>query len=919
MFIVPAVFENSLSHDRELRSAVDRASVLIGTWFEHSHVPFFEDYTDHGIPHINDVLKSTADLLLPTSAEQSFTPADAAIFVLAVLLHDSAMHLTEDGFAALISAANTRLLSTDAPYWSDLWRDFLFDATRWDDILNEAVFGSTDIRVDPGHTYRPHNLTSIDRNLVGEFIRQNHCRLAHEFAVFGVPGAAPDAFVNVLDCLSDDLRFLVGLTARSHGMPLNVAIDQLRVRFHVREYKRIHVPYLMALLRVADYLQIHASRAPKLMASYKNIASPLSRREWDAHDSVVNITTANEDPESLFIQVVPSSLSVTLRLKAWLSGIQEELDASWALLGQLYGRYPGLDQLNIKLRRVSSNLDDTSSLAELVPFIPREIRYRLARSEILTLLVRPLYGERPEAGIRELVQNAVDAVYYRRAIAAEAISNAPEPVMSADVEVRLSRNLIEVRDSGIGMTLDVIEQYFLSVGASFRNSNAWQQVLRKGQSPPRNGRFGIGVLAGYLVGPTIEVMTRHLLSQDGYRFSTMLADVPQDIQKDSSLPVGTTIRVAIGQQVYDRLKRDLSLWDWYCYSDPSVALFVDGIRQQQRILLKESDLSEVPQTHFERVAIDARGVYRPQLIVNGFRIRAINEENDPIRITAKDDRWELSVPLICITDNRGRLPLNLQKTALVDGGLGVETAVARWMGLAFLDQIVRCAPEDSFDLDTSLSAFAYFRASRDIKRSPSFGRLPVVAAREGWAVSDELMFDAFQPESMLSIPELAIGDTFELRVSHSHDCLAFDDTVQRLTSAPEGQVGRTYLGRRVLGVRTWRMLGQADDFLRSSRSGQAGAGLWEQKVIGTPAPTRLDIGTLSLQIKQRRTKYRKIILYEVFFAERLGRSGETSFIGDLWREVLGCIAVPYSREHRLECERKVANVLAAERAGAAAQ
>ena len=913
MFIVPAVFEDSLSHDRELRSAVDRASVFISTWFEHSHVPFFEDYTDHGIPHINEVLKSTADLLLPKSALPSFTPADSAIFVLAVLLHDSAMHLSEAGFATLISPENMRRLSTDAPYWSDLWRDFLFDATRWDDAVNEAVFGSSDIRIDPAHTYHPHNLTSLDRKLVGEFIRQNHCRLAHEFAVFGVPGAVSDNHVRLLDGLSEDLRFLVGLTARSHGIPLNAAVQQLHGRFHIREYKGVHVPYLMALLRVADSLQIHASRAPKLMVSYKHITSPLSRKEWAAHDSVVNITTANEDPESLFIQVVPSSLPVTLRLRAWLSGIQEELDASWALLGQLYGRYPGLDELNIKLRRVSSNLDDTSALAELVPFIPRDIRYRLARSEILTLLVRPLYGDRPEIGIRELVQNAVDAVHYRRAITAETISSAPNHLTSADVEVRLSRDSVEVRDSGIGMTLDVIEQYFLSIGASFRNSYAWQQVLRKGEAPPRNGRFGIGILAGYLVGPVIEVMTRHLASKHGYHFRTTLADIPQDIQKDSSLPVGTTIRIAIDERVYDRLKRDLSLWDWYCYSDPVVALFVDGIRQAQRILLDQSDLLEVPQTDFERVAIDTRNTYRPQLIVNGFRVRAINEDNDPIRITAKDDRWDFAVPLICVTDNRGRVPLNIQKTGLVDGGLGFETAIARRMGLAFLDEVVRCAPEDSFELDTSLSSFGYFRASRDVKRSPSYGRLPVLAGREGWAVNDELMLDALQPESMLSIPELAIGDTFALRVSHSHDVLTFDDTVQRLTGAPEGQVGRTYMGRRVLGVRTWKMLAEADVFLRSTHAGRAGAGMWEQKVIGSPAPTRVEIATFSLKIKQRRTKYRKITLYEVFFAERVGRSREPSYVGDLWREVLGSVAVPYKRERRLEFERKVAN------AGVAAQ
>ena len=35
-------------------------------------------------------------------------------------------------------------------------------------------------------------------------------------------------------------------------------------------------------------------------------------------------------------------------------------------------------------------------------------------SRLLTLLVEPLYGAKPEFGIRELLQNAIDAVRERK-------------------------------------------------------------------------------------------------------------------------------------------------------------------------------------------------------------------------------------------------------------------------------------------------------------------------------------------------------------------------------------------------------------------------------------------------------------------------------------------------------------------------
>jgi molecular chaperone HtpG len=97
-----------------------------------------------------------------------------------------------------------------------------------------------------------------------------------------------------------------------------------------------------------------------------------------------------------------------VRLKKLLRGIQAELDASWAVLGEIYGRY-GLESLGLKLRRVRSNIDDESQFAKTVPYLPCEAAFDAQGPELLKLLIKPLYGDHPEIGVWELMQNAVDA------------------------------------------------------------------------------------------------------------------------------------------------------------------------------------------------------------------------------------------------------------------------------------------------------------------------------------------------------------------------------------------------------------------------------------------------------------------------------------------------------------------------------
>jgi hypothetical protein len=94
-----------------IRAYADRAGEILAD----NKLPFFPDYTDHGIDHINRVLESEAALVpkevWSKSARDSdprlLCDADAVVIVGATLLHDIAMHLRPPGFLDLVGE-NTR-------------------------------------------------------------------------------------------------------------------------------------------------------------------------------------------------------------------------------------------------------------------------------------------------------------------------------------------------------------------------------------------------------------------------------------------------------------------------------------------------------------------------------------------------------------------------------------------------------------------------------------------------------------------------------------------------------------------------------------------------------------------------------------------------------------------------------------------
>ncbi|WP_432930732.1 HSP90 family protein [Microbispora sp. CA-135349] len=111
---------------------------------------------------------------------------------------------------------------------------------------------------------------------------------------------------------------------------------------------------------------------------------------------------------------------------------------------------------------------------------------------LVDLLSHHLYSS-PRVYLRELLQNAVDAVTARLAV---------DPAAPTDIRITVEDSGLRIDDPGIGLTEADVHRFLATIGRSSKRDDlegARQEFL---------GQFGIGLLACFTVAERIQVLTR---------------------------------------------------------------------------------------------------------------------------------------------------------------------------------------------------------------------------------------------------------------------------------------------------------------------------------------------------------------------------------------------------------------------------
>lgn len=276
--------------------------------------------------------------------------------------------------------------------------------------------------------------------------------------------------------------------------------------YQIKGEDEFNAQYVAMLLRIADSLDIDEKRAP--IELYRLI-NPIGfgDEEWRQHYIIENRDKVRKNNKSgsstIMIYGQCDEPKIHRKFLQYLSGISEEL-----LWCTSYARKYFEEKYWVLIQPQIDNRIQTKGFE--ISDLKMQINYHAL---IKLLMGENIYGDK-KCGLRELVQNAIDAckVMIEEAERVERYRYAPYiPKIQVILDYKMEK--VIVMDNGIGMTNDVMINYFLNIGKSYYKSD---EFLYQGKQYCPIGTFGIGFLACFMLSDSVTVETKHFTEQDGF-------------------------------------------------------------------------------------------------------------------------------------------------------------------------------------------------------------------------------------------------------------------------------------------------------------------------------------------------------------------------------------------------------------------
>ncbi len=557
--ILPLKFEEILKRDRTIHNVISICTERIERVISESHLFFFPEYTNHGIHHINELLKCSEEII----HDDAFLILDSkniGILISAIYIHDIGMSLNLSHFNKMIRD-NKPVLDFDKTTFKELWKQYLEESSKWTDDNKKAILGKV---TSPPNSYQfdKNEITLIDRRFIGEFIRRHHPRIGHEIFIEGLTiengtfkliDLEPFDLVTGGSNIREAFQKTIGLIARSHGIDFRKANSALKDidNSNWMNFLGVKTTFLMAILRIADYFLIDSNRIFSAIFMFRNFESHLSQHEFFKHDAILDRSMDRTDIESIRFTVKSGiSNNLYLSIKSLFESIQTELDRTWAILGEAYSLQNDLANLKLKYRRVTSNLFG-DAFTDSSPIVYGEVKLTFSPT-LLPLLSRKLYTNRLSA-LRELVQNSVDACLLRKI---------NDDVYNPLIEIEFTDQELIIKDNGIGMNFYDICNYFLKIGRTSKIEKYYYESVV--------GKFGIGVLSVFNLGNKALITTKSYQSNEIYEFEIKEGD---ELDKNIDMKLveidnfeGTMIRIPLFENIINETMRKQLKQYYFHYS-----------------------------------------------------------------------------------------------------------------------------------------------------------------------------------------------------------------------------------------------------------------------------------------------------------------------------------------------------------------
>ena len=264
-----------------------------------------------------------------------------------------------------------------------------------------------------------------------------------------------------------------------------------------------HLLALALQVRLIDLFHITDDRTPYALWRFVSPKDRRSKEEWNKHHALHGVACIDYPPgRAIKVQGFTEDEEVWAGLQDLSRYCEEQITKTLALSARHVPQRYILDFLKLEWAVQTGSLK------------PMDLSFGFNSNAMFRILSDDIYDGDPYIFLRELLQNAIDAIRTRRALYLQQMrqnvrrrqSGLPfDTTIYFAVEHSANGDFsVSCRDYGIGMDEHVIKNYFTVAGVSYYRSKEFE-YQNLGFEPV--SRFGVGILSCFMVAESLEVRT----------------------------------------------------------------------------------------------------------------------------------------------------------------------------------------------------------------------------------------------------------------------------------------------------------------------------------------------------------------------------------------------------------------------------
>jgi hypothetical protein len=348
-----------------------------------------------------------------------------------------------------------------------------------------------------------------------DYLRERHAQRGADYVLdrFGSKGFSDNKIqfheVNYADHVS--------LVCKSHADSATLLKgENFRRDVHVGKFP-LNLQYCAIILRLADLADLDPERTPKVLLDFIMLdlqenafdegAIPMARaksaEEWSKHRAVLGYKIT---PDEIRLEAKCAHPAIQRGLNEWCDAMDSERRDCRLIVSdnrqEITEKY-GLDLANDV--RTDFICSDGS-------YIYADFKFQLDYDRIVNLLMgTELWGD-PAVVFRELLQNALDACYHRKALSAKlGIPYTPKVCFSTKHNWDSPRPemVLVCEDNGAGMDQHIVENFLMRIGRSYYRS---REFLQQNLDFQPISQFGMGVMSYFMIADSLRIDTQRFES-----------------------------------------------------------------------------------------------------------------------------------------------------------------------------------------------------------------------------------------------------------------------------------------------------------------------------------------------------------------------------------------------------------------------